>query len=154
MNCSSASFAALMGRARRRSGVKWDSPPLWPVAAPSLLGFITACLPYLTKIPNFTEGSLLAPFGVVAFASLALLLAPDEIGSKPELIAGTWVAMLVAFLPQLVFYVWFIPVILFWLAQSIYLWKSDYPAFRIGIWIGFGAVSGLYLGGFFAHYFL
>ena len=154
MNCSSASFAALMGRARRRNGGKGDSPPLWPVAAPSLLGFITACLPYLTKIPNFPEGSLLAPFGVVAFASLALLLTPDEIGSKPELIAGTWVAMLVAFLPQLVFYVWFIPVILFWLAQSIYLWKSDYPAFRIGIWIGFGAVSGLYLGGFFAHYFL
>ena len=84
MNCSSTSFAALMGRARRHSGVKWDSPPLWPVAAPSLLGFIMACLPYLTKLPNFTEGSLLAPFGVVASASLALLLAPDEIGRSPS----------------------------------------------------------------------
>jgi hypothetical protein len=154
MNCSSASFAALMGWARHRSGVKWDSPPLWPVAAPSLLGFISACLPYLVDSPNFPAGSLVAPFGVVAFASLALLLAPDEIGSKPELIAGTWVGLLVAFTPQLLFYVWFIVVILLWLAQSIYLWKGDYPAFRIGIWIGFGAVSGLYLGGFFGHYFL
>ena len=25
--------------------MKWDSPPIWPVAVPSLLGFVLACSP-------------------------------------------------------------------------------------------------------------
>ena len=126
----------MWGRLTLRA-MKWDEPPLWPVAAPSMAGFAAACLPYLADDPRFIEGSLLASF-------LVLL----------ELLVGTWVGMLLCFLPQLIFFVWFIPVVLFWVAQSTYIWKRNYPPFRIGIWLGSGAVSGLFTGGIFAHFFL
>ena len=62
--------------------------------------------------------------------------------------------MLFAFIPQLAFFVWFVVVILLWLFESMHVWRKNYPPFRIGIWIGLGAVSGLYIGGLFAHFVL
>ena len=87
-------------------------------------------------------------------ASLLLYIAPYPADRSPELIVGTNVGMLLAFVPQLFFFVWFVPVILFWIFQSMYVWKYDYPAFRVGTWIGLGAVSGLFVGGLFAHFVL
>ena len=162
MNCSSASFAALMGWARRRSGVKWDGPPLWPVAVPSIAGFALACSPLRShKVETLlflstAEGqdSLLAPLGALLLLSLLLNFAPTEVGNRLELSAGAVAALLFGVLPQVIFFPWMVVVILLWLSQSIYLWKYDYPPFRIGVWMGLGASSGLFLGGFFAHYFL
>jgi hypothetical protein len=85
---------------------------------------------------------------------MLLYLAPEPAGRNPELIVGANVSMLLAFLPQLFFFVWFVPVILFWIFQSTYVWKNNYPAFRVGTWIGLGAVSGLFVGGLFAHFVL
>ena len=134
--------------------MKWDEPPLWPVAVPSMAGFAAACLPYLVNDPRFIEGSLLASFLVLLALSPAILRAPVGNASRLELLVGTWVGMLLCFLPQLIFFVWFIPVVLFWVAQSTYIWKRNYPPFRVGIWLGSGAVSGLFTGGIFAHFFL
>jgi len=46
----------------------------------------------------------------------------------------------------LVFPIWFVIVILFWMSQSLYVWKRNYPNFRLGMWLGAGSMSGLYLG--------
>ena len=116
--------------------MKWDKPPLWPVAIPSICGFFSACMPYIFQIPYFIEGSLISPFILLILLSLGLNFSPPEIGNKIELIAGTWFSMLFSFLPQLFLFPWFIIVFLFWLSQSMYVWKKNYPPFRVGIWIG------------------
>jgi len=100
------------------------------------------------------QDSLLAPLICLLLLSLLLNFSPPEVGNSHELIAGAVAALLFGVLPQVIFFPWMVVVILLWLSQSIYLWKYDYPPFRIGIWMGLGASSGLYLGGFFAHYFL
>jgi hypothetical protein len=142
--------------------VKWDSPPLWPVAVPSLLGFVLACSPlrsYKFEALSFLstpegQDSILTPMVCLILLSGLLYFSPEELGSRRELISGALVAILFGVLPQGMFFVWFIPVILFWVAQSTYIWKRNYPPFRIGIWLGSGAVSGLFTGGIFAHFFL
>jgi hypothetical protein len=142
--------------------VKWDSPPLWPVAVPSLLGFVLACSPlrsYKFEALSFLstpegQDSILTPMVCLILLSGLLYFSPEELGSRRELISGALVAILFGVLPQGMFYVWFIPVVLFWVAQSTYIWKRNYPPFRIGIWLGSGAVSGLFTGGIFAHFFL
>ena len=135
--------------------MKWDSPPLWPVAVPSLFGFAFACIPPIVEgVPRLFDWDLATPFGGLVIASALLYFAPEPAGDSTELIVGANVGMLLAFLPQLVFYVWFVPGILFWIFQSMYVWKRNFPAFRIGTWIGLGAVSGLFIGGLFAHFVL
>jgi len=89
---------------------------------------------------------------LMLMAGVQFAFFPDAAsGRKAEMIAGIWVGMLVAFLPQIAFFVWFVPVILIWLAQSRTIWDRNYPPFRVGMWIGFGLVSGLYIGGILAH---
>ena len=142
--------------------MKWDSPPLWPVAVPSLLGFVLACSPlrsYKFEVLSFLstpegQDSILTPMVCLILLSGLLYFSPEELGSRRELISGTLVAILFGVLPQGMFFVWFIPVVLFWVAQSTYIWKRNYPPFCIGIWLGSGAVSGLFTGGIFAHFFL
>ena len=148
--------------------MKWESVLLLLIGPP-ILGITAAALPYLVEHPDLVEGSLLAPFLLVGMAGVQFAFFPDagsgrkaatgEIpfypvagsGRKAEMIAGIWVGMLVAFLPQIAFFVWFVPVILIWLAQSRTIWEQNYPPFRVGMWIGFGLVSGLYIGGILAH---
>ena len=142
--------------------MKWDSPPLWPVAVPSLLGFVLACSPlrsYKFEALSFLstpegQDSILTPMVCLILLSGLLYFSPEELGSRRELISGALVAILFGVLPQGMFFVWFIPGVLFWVAQSTYIWKRNYPPFRIGIWLGSGAVSGLFTGGIFAHFFL
>ena len=68
--------------------MKWDKPPLWPVAIPSICGFFSACMPYIFQIPYFIEGSLISPFILLILLSLGLNFSPPEIGNKIELILG------------------------------------------------------------------
>ena len=135
--------------------MNWDEPPLWPVVGPSLAGFTAACLPNVVDgIPRLFDWDLTTPFVGLMLASTLLYFAPEPAGKSPELVVGANVGMLFAFLPQLFFFVWFVPVILFWIFQSMYVWKYNFPAFRVGTWIGLGAVSGLFVGGLFAHFIL
>ena len=55
-----------------------------------------------------------------------------------------------ALVPQMLFFVWFVPVVLIWFHQSVFVWRKSYPLFRIGIWLGLGASSGIYLGSILA----
>jgi hypothetical protein len=132
--------------------MKWESMPMSLMIGPLALGIAAAVLPYLVEHPDLVEGSLLAPFLLTLMAGVQFAFFPDSgSGRKAEMIAGIWVGMLVAFLPQIAFFVWFVPVILIWLAQSRTIWEQNYPPFRVGMWIGFGLVSGLYIGGILAH---
>ena len=138
-----------------RLPMKWDDPPLWPVVVPSLVGFFAAWTPYVFDwVPRPLDWILLAPFLVLVLLSPALYFSPKPAGGRVELVIGANVAMILAFIPQLFLFVWFIVVILSWIFQSMYVWRHNYPAFRIGTWIGMGAVSGLFIGGLFAHFIL
>ena len=134
--------------------VKWDSPPIWPVAVPSILGFSIACADQILSIQDLLGQTLLVPILALTASSGLVMFLPDRYQSKLECILGIWSMILIAALGQLIFFVWVVLVILFWLSQSLYIWKRNYPTFRLGIWLGSGGMSGLYLGSLFAHFVL
>ena len=120
------------------------------MAVPSVTGFAASFIPYLSESSYFSEGSILAPFALVASLFLLLLLLPAEQGGGAETISGALAAMPFALLPQMLFFVWCVPVVLIWFHQSVFVWRKSYPLFRIGIWLGLGASSGIYLGSILA----
>ena len=130
--------------------VKWDTPPVWPVAVPSILGFSIACADEILSIQGLFGQALLLPILALTTSSVLVMFLPDRYESKFECILGIWLMILLAVIPQLIFPIWFVLVILFWLSQSLYVWKRNYPTFRLGIWLGAGGMSGLYLGSLFA----
>ena len=130
--------------------MKWDSPPIWPVAVPSILGFSIACADEILSIQGLFGQALLLPILALTASSGLVMFLPDRYESKFECILGIWLMILLAVIPQLIFPIWFVLVILFWLSQSLYVWKRNYPTFRLGIWLGAGGMSGLYLGSLFA----
>tara|TARA_A100001037_G_scaffold23987_1_gene19714 strand:- start:217 stop:645 length:429 start_codon:yes stop_codon:yes gene_type:complete len=142
--------------------MRWDEPPLWPVALPSIAGFALACSPlrsYKIEALSFIstsdgQDSLITPLIFAVLLTSSLYFSPSNLGDRKDLILGAIVALILGVLPQAIFFPWMILVVLFWISQSLYLWRYDFPPFRIGLWIGLGASSGLFLGGFFAHYFL
>jgi hypothetical protein len=130
--------------------VKWDSPPIWPVAVPSILGFSIACAYEFLSIRDLFGQALLIPILALTASSGLVMFLPDRYESKFECVLGICAMILLAVIPQLIFPIWFVIVILFWLAQSLYVWKLNYPTFRLGLWLGSGGMSGLYLGSLFA----
>lgn len=135
--------------------MKWESLPRSLAFGPLLLGMLCAALPYLVEHPYFKEGSLLAPFLLSMMLVLQFPFFPESgEGRKAEMIGGIYVGALLSFLPQFLFYVWFIVMILLWVQQSNVIWQRNYPPFRVGLWIGLGVVSGLFIGGILAHIFL
>jgi len=142
--------------------VKWEEAPLWPVAVPSLLGFALACSPlraYKFEALSFLstqgdEDSILTPMICLILLSGLLYFSPAELGGRRELIAGALVAILFGVLPQALFNPWLVIMVLLWIHQSMSVPRHNFPAFRIGIWIGLGAVSGLFIGGLFANFVL
>ena len=134
----------------RGKGMKWDKPPVWPVAIPAFLGVLVGTLDLYLGLPDLFEQTILLPILVVMGSSLLLIFLPKNYGSGVECAIGFNVMVLVAVIPQLILPIWFIIVIIFWLSQSLYVWKSNYPPFRLGIWLGAGAMSGLFLGSFVA----
>ena len=131
--------------------MKWEEPPLWPVVIPSGLGFILAILPYIKDVPYLTKQSL--DFSVLALlmAGFCLFFLNEKYGNKFELYAGYFVGMMIGFLPIKAFPVWFIITGLTWIFQSTYMWKYNFPPFRLGIWLALGAMTGLYVGGIVAY---
>ena len=142
--------------------MKWDSPPIWPVAVPSLLGFVLACSPlrsYKFEALSFLstpegQDSLLTPMICLMLLSGLSYFSPDEVGSRRELISGALVAILFGVLPLALFNPWLVIMVLLWIQQSMSVPRHNFPPFRIGLWIGLGAVSGLFVGALFAHYVL
>jgi len=130
--------------------VKWDTPPIWPVAVPSILGFSIACANEMLSIQGLFGQTLLLPILALTASSGLVMFLPESYDSKFECILGICFMILLAVIPQLILPVWFVLVILFWLSQSLYIWKRNYPTFRLGVWLGAGGMSGLYLGSLFA----
>ena len=131
--------------------MKWESAPLWPVAFPSLAGFILAFIPYLFEIDFFTKKNLLFPVFILAILGFSCFLLTEKYGNKVELYIGYLLGLLVFYSFRFFFGFYGIAVvILTLLGQSMYLWQHNFPAFRIGIWLALGSMSGLYIGGIMA----
>ncbi|MEC7532409.1 MAG: hypothetical protein VX557_03000, partial [Candidatus Thermoplasmatota archaeon] len=84
--------------------MKWDKPPLWPVAIPSILGFVSGCLPYLVESEYLTtesKFSLFAPFAIATVACLAICFLQGRFDSKAEMFIGSLYSIKLYLLPQL-----------------------------------------------------
>jgi hypothetical protein len=132
--------------------MKWESAPLWPVALPSIIGFLLSFIPYLFDIEYFSKKNLLAPIIVLGLLGVCCFLLPKKYGNKIELYLGYTLTLLFSFSFRFLFgFYGIVVVFLVWLSQSIYIWQYNYPPFRIGIWLALGAMSGLYIGGILAY---
>ena len=122
---------------------------LWLV--PFAMGFVSGLLPYLINHELFDESSLMGPVGLSALLAGGLLVLPDsETDRKIEMLTGIWLGMSISYLPIALFFVWFIPVILYWIGRTLKVQHSHFPPFRIGLWIGSGILSGIYVGNIIA----
>ena len=127
--------------------------PMSLALGPFLLGFFTSILPYLIEHPFFVKGSLIGPVTISAILAIQFAFYPEaNTDRKIDLLGGIYVGMLVAFTPQLIFFVWFIPVFLFWLLRLNTMAISNFPPFRVGLWIGDGILSGVYFGSILSHF--
>jgi len=99
-------------------------------------------------IPHLRLGWL---FLLAASLPLGHYRRPDGETRIHDRFAGIVVALFFGYWPQIVLGTWLILVIILWLLQSMYVWKRGFPPFRIGIWIGFGLMSGFWLGFLFGH---
>ena len=142
--------------------MRWENPPLWPVALPSICGFLLSssslrqhkfeALSFITTPEG--QDSIITPLICAIILSFALYFSPSDLGNRTELISGSIIALLIGIIPLLIFPVWIVVVLLLWISQSMYVWKSNFPAFRIGLWIGLGGSSGIFMGAFIAHLLL
>ena len=129
---------------------------------PSLLGFALACSPlraYKFEALSFLstpegQDSILTPMICLILLTGLLYFSPKELGSRGELISGALVAILFGVLTLALFDPCLVIIGLLWIHQSMSVPRHNFPAFRIGIWIGLGAVSGLFIGALFAHFAL
>jgi len=127
--------------------------PMSLALGPFLLGFFTSILPYLIEHPFFVEESLKGPVALSALLAIQFAFYPDaSTDRKIDLLGGIYVGMLIAFIPQIFFFVWFIPVFLFWLARTSTMARANFPPFRVGLWIGNGILSGAYFGSILSHF--
>jgi len=127
--------------------------PMSLALGPFLLGFFTSILPYLIEHPFFVKESLIGPVTISAILAIQFAFYPEaNTDRKVDLLGGIYVGMLVAFTPQLIFFVWFIPVFLFWLLRLNTMAISNFPPFRVGLWIGNGILSGVYFGSILSHF--
>ena len=132
--------------------MKWESAPLWPVALPSIAGFLLSLIPYLFELNYFSKRNLLAPILILITLGLFLMLLPKKYGSKFELYLGYVIGLLVSYTFRFFFgFYGIVVVVLVWMGQSTYMWQYNFPPFRIGIWISLGSISGLYIGGIMAY---
>ena len=118
---------------------------------PFAMGLVSGALPYLINHELFDESSLMGSVGISALLAIGLLALPDsKTERKIEMLAGIWIGMSISYFPIALFFVWFIPVILLWVGLTLKVQESHYPPFRIGLWVGSGILSGIYIGNIIA----
>ena len=55
-----------------------------------------------------------------AHSAIGLLALPDsKTDRKIEMLAGVWIGMAISYFPIALFFVWFIPVILYWIGRTL-----------------------------------
>ena len=136
-----------------RKNVYWDGrrpTSLWLI--PFAIGLVSGALPYLINHDLLDKSSLMGPVGISALLAIGLLALPDsKTERKIEMLAGIWIGMSISYFPIALFFVWFIPVILYWIGRTLKVQESHFPPFRIGLWIGSGILSGIYIGNIIAY---
>ncbi len=129
--------------------MKWEKTPFSIILLPLILGFIISC------ISGFYDPTTVSiQMMVLIVMSFFLYFFPINSGNDAQLVAGTMVAVILGILPTLIFFPWCIIVWMVWFSQNLYVWNYNMPPFRIGIWIGLGASSGVFFGAFFSWYLL
>ena len=97
--------------------------------------------PYEIKKPVLTL------FLLTPMMFLLPLIHSDIKGRGIERAIGGIVGLHIGFWPiALLALLWPFVVGVFWLIQTASIWRASYPPFRIGVWAGMGASTGLVMG--------
>lgn len=107
----------------------------------SLIMLIDFTPPFELKKPVFSL-LLLTPM-----MAILPIIHSDPQGRGKERIFGGILGLHLGYWPIAIFALMWPTIVGFiWLIQCISIWRSSYPPFRIGIWAGMGACSGLVIG--------
>ena len=129
--------------------MKWERAPLGIIILPFFIGFIISCIS-----GYFDPTTVSIQLVTLIILSLTLYFFPIKVENYNQLVAGSIVSVIIGIFPTLIFFPWCIIVWMFWFSQNLYVWNYNMPPFRIGVWIGMGASSGVFFGAFFSWYLL
>jgi hypothetical protein len=116
-------------------------PFIISMAFSSVIMLLDFTVPFELKKPVFTL-LLLTP--IMAFLPI---IHSDQNGRGIERTIGGIIGLHLGYWPIAIFaLLWPTIVGFLWIIQCISIWRSSYPPFRIGIWAGMGACTGLVVG--------
>ena len=129
--------------------MRWSRMPIGLAFGPFIFSMAVSCIvmlidftpPFELKKPVFSL-ILLTPM-----MAILPIIHSDPKGRGKQRIFGGIIALHLSYWPIAIFaLLWSTIVGFLWLIQCLSIWRSSYPAFRIGIWAGMGACTGLVIG--------
>ena len=123
--------------------------PIGLAFGPFIISMTFSCL---IEILDFTPPfGLKKPVFTLILLTLMMIILPfihsDQSDRGSQRIFGGIVGLHLGYWPIAIFaLLWPTVVGFLWLIQCLSIWRSSYPPFRIGIWAGMGACTGLVIG--------
>ena len=129
--------------------MRWERMPFGLAFVPFHLSMCVSCC--VTLFVDLNSFGLDAPVFSLILLSLLVLCVQfvhvDPSGRGNERSLGALVGLQFGYWPTAVVgLVWPFIVAVIWLIQCSRIWRYSYPPFRIGLWTGFGASTGLIAG--------
>ena len=129
--------------------MRWERMPLGLTFIPFFVSMCVSC--FVTLFVDLSDFSLDAPVFSLILLSLLVICVRfidiDPSGRGNERSMGAMVGLQIGYWPTAIIgLMWPFIVALIWMIQSTRIWRFSYPPFRIGLWTGFGASTGLILG--------
>ena len=122
------------------------------VAWPTVIGAFSRSTSLLIDHSFFNESSLIGPVMVTACIAICFPFLPNSASNrKVEMMIGIWTGMAFAYLPVLFFFVWIVIPFLYWIWETGNRDNWVLPPFRIGLWIGCGIISGIFISNIIAY---
>ena len=140
--------------------MKWEKPPLIPVTIPPLVGLLSAVIGFTLAPKLDIQEKLLSDIAplilswiiLIFFSTVLMFTIPKKWGEPKEIRMGLMAGLILVFLPQacgialLLCALWFLFVITSWVFVSTYQWRYEVQPFRIGVWLGVGGLTGMFIG--------
>ncbi|DAC25205.1 MAG TPA: hypothetical protein HA330_05165 [Candidatus Thalassarchaeaceae archaeon] len=129
--------------------MRWERMPLGLAFVPFHLSMCVSCC--VTLFVDLKPYGLDPPvFSLILLSILVLCVQfvdVDPSGRGNERSMGALVGLQLGYWPTAVVgLIWPFIIAAIWLIQCSRIWRYSYPGFRIGLWTGFGASTGLIVG--------
>lgn len=129
--------------------MRWERMPLGLAFVPFYVSMCVSCC--VTLFVDMGQFGFTAPVFSLLLVSILVIcirfIDADPSGRGNERSTGALLGLQIGYWPTgIIGLMWPFIIAVLWLIQSARIWRYSYPPFRIGLWTGFGASTGLILG--------